>query len=355
LTKNRTNTAGLIRQSLLKQGIVENRFPATSRIPSRKSLMRKYGFARATIDRGVTELISEGILRGQRGSGTYVVGLSEKAKRNRTVYVVLHRQTRIGETMISPFLEVLQDHIHDGLKLKFITINDIMINTEAYLKDAAAFIFCQLSPIYYEAAVNLKQRNYPVLLMNREDSFFNFVTTDLFRAYEKALSNQSGGVGAVFRQICLDDPYLNEGRAGLFRAIAMNPKLDTRPEWIIEMPRSFGCRKTVKKVMDMLSTNPPAWLAVDGYLITCVLTTIHALGMEIGRDINLLLIEPQEDLESETGCIIMQQDYRAMGELAFEWLKKLNRKEKFQIKVPPIITKMFKQGSVKSDIKKDES
>ena len=328
-------------KNILKQGILDKRFPPDCNIPSRKSLMRKYGFARATVDRAVSELISEGILRGQRGSGTYVVGLPDKAKKSRVVYVILHRQTRIGDTIISPFLEVLQDRVHNGLRLKFITINDIVINTETYLKDATAFIFCQLSPTYYDVAVNLQQRNYPILLMNREDSFFDFVTTDRFCAYEKALSEQSGSVGAVFRQICLEDPYLIQGRAGLFRAVAMNPNLYTNPEWILEMPRKFGCKNTVKQVMDMLSNNPPRWLVVDGFLTTCVLTTIHALGMEIGQDINLLLFEPEEKPEFSKGYIEMNQDYRTMGELTFEWLKQRNKGKKFQVKVLPIINKMI--------------
>ncbi len=327
-------------KNLLKNNICEGRFPSGRKIPSRNLLMRKYGFARATVDRAVNELVREGILRGQRGSGTYVVGLKGKKQQQGTVYVVLHRQTRLHETAISPFLEELQDGISPELKLSFITIHEVMINTEGYVRDAVAFIFCQLSPVYYEAALNLQKRNFPVLLMNREDCYFNFITTDRYGGYDKALSDCSGGIGAVMRQVCLDDPYLNEGRAGFFRAISMNPNLHTKPEWLVEMNSSFGCRVTVKKVMDMLANNPPEWLVVDGYLITCVQTTINALGLEIGRDINLVLFEPQEIPGAEKGVILLSQDYHEMGRIALEWLKKLKHKDKFQKYVLPIIKKI---------------
>ena len=58
-------------------------FPIGTRIPSRTQLMEKFGVARTTIERAISELIGEGVFSSKIGSGTYKLEVSN-GKRSKT-------------------------------------------------------------------------------------------------------------------------------------------------------------------------------------------------------------------------------------------------------------------------------
>jgi DNA-binding transcriptional regulator YhcF (GntR family) len=57
----------------LKSSILNGERDASKPLPSTYALMRKFGVARGTIDRAMSELIHAGIIERRKGSGTYPV------------------------------------------------------------------------------------------------------------------------------------------------------------------------------------------------------------------------------------------------------------------------------------------
>ena len=58
----------------LTRRVREGIYVPDSALPPRLELMREFGVARATLDRAIRELMSDGVLIGRHGSGTYVNG-----------------------------------------------------------------------------------------------------------------------------------------------------------------------------------------------------------------------------------------------------------------------------------------
>ena len=58
----------------LTRRVREGIYAPDSALPPRLELMREFGVARATLDRAIRELMSDGVLIGRHGSGTYVNG-----------------------------------------------------------------------------------------------------------------------------------------------------------------------------------------------------------------------------------------------------------------------------------------
>jgi DNA-binding transcriptional MocR family regulator len=57
----------------LKDDIANGKYDAASPMPSERTLMRRFGVARATVASALDELERAGFVRGRRGSGTYPV------------------------------------------------------------------------------------------------------------------------------------------------------------------------------------------------------------------------------------------------------------------------------------------
>ncbi|MGH9629861.1 MAG: GntR family transcriptional regulator, partial [Bryobacteraceae bacterium] len=71
----RTHSSTPIRLQLsqiLRQSILDGRFPAGARIPSERDLAERYGISRASVRESITELIQAGVLFRTVGKGTFV-------------------------------------------------------------------------------------------------------------------------------------------------------------------------------------------------------------------------------------------------------------------------------------------
>ena len=57
----------------LKRDILAGKYEAGKPLPSAPALMKKFGVARATVDRAMSALEHEGLVEKRKGSGTYPV------------------------------------------------------------------------------------------------------------------------------------------------------------------------------------------------------------------------------------------------------------------------------------------
>ena len=69
-------------QEIIRKIIVDNNMHPGDKLPSESEFTKKYGTSRLTLRRAISELVSEGIIRTERGKGTFVAGPVDLRKTN---------------------------------------------------------------------------------------------------------------------------------------------------------------------------------------------------------------------------------------------------------------------------------
>ncbi len=72
----------------IRSRIVLKEYPIDSVIPSEKELQNEFNVSRHTIRQALGLLINEGLLRSEKGSGTYVQGTQKEVSKNKTIGVI---------------------------------------------------------------------------------------------------------------------------------------------------------------------------------------------------------------------------------------------------------------------------
>ncbi len=73
-TKKRWNARSISRK--LSQEITAGKYPKNSLLPTREKLVKRFGVARATIDKAVNTLIDAGMIQSKRGAGSIIINTS---------------------------------------------------------------------------------------------------------------------------------------------------------------------------------------------------------------------------------------------------------------------------------------
>jgi|GEM_PF-6481063 len=327
-------------QQELRERILDRQFKPGSRIPSRNEIMEKFGYARVTVDRAISGLMKEGYLRGERGSGTYVVDVDNHAKTRTTVYVVQHRPAAFTETAIGPMLERITRDFDLPYELEFVAIGDLCRSPDRFVSNARAALFCQLDPRYLDFVEYLKDQHCPVLLINRRDQGYDYVANDVLGGMRLALDNPSiKRVGIIAERPRLQKPYQQEYISCFYQAAAV-AGLETRMDWHFEIESS----RVVESVDGMLALlrmdDRPDTFYTSAYAIPYLISSICAAGLELGKDIRMFHYDSVPETNNRLGVTSMTQDFERMGVEALNWLRRIDAgesKEPFQVLVPPII------------------
>lgn len=326
-------------QNKLRERIVSGEYESGKRIPGRLELMQEFNFARITVDRAIQELVNEGYLRGKQGSGTFVIDREcEKVKKN-TVYIVLHRHVEPQNTAIQPLLDLLQQGILKPYKCKFIPIQDMQVRPERLADDARAFIFCQLDPTYLDVINSLKGRKARMLLVNRTDAGFDYIASDLSSGIAEVMKRfDTRQAGLIAEPVELRRPFRNDYIKAFYKAAAIHGA-SCKPKWeLLSMVRPV--RKTAVLLHKYFeNTDRPDTCILSSYFLQSTLSSLCALGLEPGRDINLAYLDSSEHFEASPGILRMSYDYDAMAKHILNWLSALDESQpcSCQIHVPLLV------------------
>lgn len=329
-------------KNILTEEIHSNKITPGKNIPSRITLMKKYNVARTTVDKAVNELIQDGILCGRQGSSTFVVHNEQKGTLKKDIFVVLRNCFVSRETILSPFLELLRQSIKGDTFLKFITDQDMAVNTERFIETAKAVIFCLMNQRYLELLSITQKRKCPYLLIDRKDADSDYITTDVFKgltmSFEKLIKEKISNVGIVAEEFYLERAYFEERTSAFYRATALFG-FKTKQNWHI----SVNLRNPdngIKTLCNLLrSQDRPDVLFISGNLVSCVVSAFIASNIKVGQDIHLIHFDDEPETRNKKGVICLEQDFYTMGMKTLEWLRCLDRekKGKFQIEVEPHI------------------
>ena len=296
--------------------------------------MLEFQCARATVDRAVNSLIEDGVLEGKKGSGTYVVDKPKQRRIKRMVYVVLHRETELCEADLYPFFDCLRGNYKKRNNLVFITINELQMKPESYLENGQSFIFCQLNPKYLGIMDKLKEKQCNILLINRQDPNFDYITNDCLDSLVKAFTPFKGKkIGVIAEPPCLELPYRMEYAAACFQAISCC-KLETKKEWYIECDiqnSGAGMRSLIEL---FAREEKPEIIFLLAYTLPYVISAMHVNNLVPGEDIKLIHFDAMPETVNNPGVITLQQDFLAMGQETLKWLELVHsvesKSEKFQ-------------------------
>ncbi len=324
-------------KNAIKESIEAGTLAPGMRIPPRHDMMRQHSLARATVDRAINELVRDGLLSAKRGAGTYVVDARQIKQQRIVAYIVLHRTAELSETALFPFLDTLRTGANHKYRIEFISIYDMAVKPERFLGDARSFVLCQLHPSFLETVDLLRKKGSPVLLLNRWDQNFDYLTTDNFLGAQQALDQcRAQKVGLVTEYPSLNYPYRMERIAAFYRAVAVSGRT-VRPDWHIYCSASDP-ENGIKEIFRLLSSGDrPEVLLVSGYLIPYVLSAVHAQRLKLGADITLIHFDPKPETAGKKGVIWLEQNFHEMGRKTLEWIEQNDgrSRKRLQLAIAP--------------------
>lgn len=303
-----------------------------SKMPTRMELMEKYGIARASADKVVSQLVAEGVLVSTRGSGTYVV---DTENNNPYLYIVLNTENECAEAnSFHAKLSLMLADVSENLEHSMLGSGDLEKHFSSILKNVRSHVIWSRPSIksYGDIAI-LHRAGVRQVLVNRPIASYNYTTTDT----RKALAD-------VFELI---SSHRKEARFGL-----LAPPIDLEESFLAERELyfhemineysgrlNFMARVKEKSSSEILRVTREAldkvgeldYLFVPDFnMVPFVVALAAERSIEIGKDLTLITIDWDEERK---GIICIKQDWDTMLAKAVNWAQSVSMKP-FQELVP---------------------
>lgn len=301
--------------------IILGRLAPGARLPSRNQLAREFNCSRTSVERAMAFLAASGNITSSRGSGTFVA-IPKKTKGIKELRIV---------SFVSPFLEVksfpflFSDEGFPDLKIRWIKPNCIGENLEhlAAPEGAVVWIMPELSQLIF--LKHLRARNVPQILINREFSGFDCITTDAAASISEGLE----WLTASGRPVCLvaEEPKewrpYQHGRLLAFFETAVKLQAKLLPESIHIAPYSTNTAAMSETGNFLWGRAHPIDYNIfipDQELVPALLQQADKYGKKAGRDFQLLSFDTPAELNGMPGVAMLRQAYDLFSVELIRWI-----------------------------------
>ena len=318
-------------EGYLREGILHGTFPLGKKIPSRSQLCRRFNCSRTVIERAVDILIRDGLLAGQKGSGTYV--------RNA-------RQTdgQIRKLKLIPYFRSQPDQFSDLSSLNF---DDLQISVEwiparrsqmeleSLCLPGTAVITDRPQIFQLPLLEKLRQRNIPVLLLNRDYDGFDHIITDPRSSIREGISwlliEAGRDIAFVSRRPTVSRPYIAERVLSFYEsAIELGARL--RSDWCLskKFEEFTGDVAEIGRSLFGSPQIPKGIFILNQEIVLPVVNCGQGYGLTPGKDYKLLTFDYIPALAGYSGIAMMKQPELLYEKEIRRWLKNVNEKRAFQ-------------------------
>ncbi len=306
---------------LIKKMVMEDiaKLRSGEAIPSRKSYMLRTTAARATVDRAINELISDGILYARQGSGTFTAPEHLHKHSIKQVYIIGAYDPGAEKNFPPGSLEYIVQQKRPVKAIKFSrlerSINDISRPGSAVIWKFPGYE--HLMTIYM-----LESLHIPQLLYNRDFGDFSCINLDIHSSISAGLDWLTAGDDQPMAFISSAPhpryPFIKDRQLAFFE-LALRRSIRVPGKWMFcDFPRQRDEQRYMKSVVKKLF--PPQHSCKAVYLdyahwYTSFIESAAAIGKYPGKDYKLLVFDrPSESLHEGTAA--MCQGWQ----IAEEWI-----------------------------------
>lgn len=290
-------------QRYILQCITDGKLKSGDRLPSRPELERRFQCARATVDRALTELRRNRVIRTEVGKGTFVAPARGKAKASRLRVIVipaLARQSSRDLFVFGIYRELARClSRRDGIVQA--TIEEPRADRgpdRETLRKASMVYWVRSSPAAEPLMMDLAREGIAQLLLNRDFGSIPCVATDAAAGQRDAVAYLAS---LGHRRIGYAHPPVNPLRG--FESERMIGYLDginragiaagDAPR--IEVPGDRG--PEVERVLSarLAAADAPTALIIQSYLVGPLIRALAGGRPRIPQDLSVLTIDEVQD------------------------------------------------------------
>jgi len=308
-------------------------------LPSRHSIMRKYGFARATVDTAIKDLVLQNYLYSVQGSGTFVAKL-ERPESVRKAYI-------IDDYRSTPYTEhgILSIRIAAGIQeyreCQIVHPNQVKLYMKEIMEPGNAVIWVRPNAIHLSVINYLKNAAIPQLLIGRSYLEFNYISTDaetgISQGFEWFRERGVDEVALITHENNPMLPYIAERQIAFYRSCA-ECGINVNPDILFRVKQdnlALQLNDIAKKLFGGEYCPKGIFITRNDMLLS-LLSLAESFSKRPGRDFYLLSFDDEPSLTGTEGICMLRQRWGQMGRLAIKWfLNDANKNKQVKINVEP--------------------
>lgn len=321
-------------QQYLLEGIKAGHYKNEGKLPSQIQVMRHFNCSRTTVLRAFNNLKKDGLIQGQRGSGTFI---NHASNVHAIQEVIVIGENKINSPMF-PFSEMLFSVNMGNLPIRWIDKVFAEANAENFFHRGQAVIWLLPTLKNFQLLDYLKARNIPQLIINRKFEDYDYIAMDPKTSLRNGLSwllIESGrDIGFITREPNMLFPYMGERIMAFYEtclelhanlaseAIAMGT-FDNIISDIDEIGRRFFDRP-----------DPIKGIFVMEYgLVLPIVLCAKKYNIQLGKNLHILTFDFVQELQGQPGLAQMMQPYYLFKQNIEDWLRLIknnSEQSKFQ-------------------------
>ncbi|WP_074599687.1 GntR family transcriptional regulator [Sediminibacillus halophilus] len=328
----------------IKSKIISGNYRVGEQIPTESSMQETYKVSRQTVRKAILALVSEGYLRSERGSGTYVSNLYQSKtngkSNNKTIGVIT---TYISDYIFPSIIRGIEERLNkDNYSLLLASTNNDVAQEKKALETMMAFgvdgmiVEPTKSNLYNPNIayyLSFKEQDIPFIMINayyQELDVPFFCLDDIQSSYlatKELISKGHKKIGLISK---VDDLQGKHRMKGYLKALG-EAKLQFRPDHMLQFETETKL-ELYSRVKDFLNKNRG--------MITAIVCYNDEVGLEVANVCRQLNISVPEELSiigqdnsyiaknANINLTTLTHPQEQMGRDAADWvIKKLKGKK----------------------------
>lgn len=347
----------------LKQLILNGEYEVGSKIPSEAELKDKFDVSRHTIRQSISELVNDGYLKREQGSGTYVSNqyqLETKDTAQKTIGVIT---TYLSDYIFPSIIRGIEDELSkNGYALLLSSTQNNVNNEKRSLemmleKHVDGLIIeptksANLNPNlnYY---LGIQERGIPYVSINAS---YEELETPVIRMDDKSASEKTTShlldlghtrIGMVTKT---DDLQGKDRMKGFIRAYSkVNKTFDGNLMITFDTENIGKLSNNIDRILQ-LENSPTAFVCYNDQIAVKVIERIHAIGKKVPQDISVISHD-NSFLSTATDVKLTSINHpkEQLGRDAANWIMQAIEKNSFKQQSIIYEPKLIKRSSTRKN------
>jgi DNA-binding LacI/PurR family transcriptional regulator len=313
-------------QDDIRQAIASNALLPGEIIPSESHLAKKYKVCRTTVRKALDELVRDNVIIKRPGKGAFVRdvkssgGVVKSVKRMKNIGFVINSINLDSSTRYyAELIDGMQNACsRKGIRLTLVRDEDLDSISDSFL-DAIVFMR------NFEAVGKLKDRNIPIILVNRftDEENIGYIAVDYreesCKGVEHLISLGHERIGVIGAN--LESEVCQWRLNGYFDAMRKN-NLSIDKNLLLSSPLSPDIYADIKDFLQ--KTDATALFVTIASYIPHLSTAVYELSIKVPQELSILCFDDVETAVMHPGAALssISMPLAEMGEKAVEYLEK---------------------------------